>query len=292
MRFLDGSEFHNAPTGLAVNGGDVTITGSSSHDNTENGISQSSGAMTVSYGTYRHQPYGIYVTGGALSVYGAYIGSNTTAGVYVNNATVSLNNNYIENNTSYGVRSGGSLVDAENNYWGDTSGPYNASNTSGTGNPVSSNVDFLPWDNAGVFYEAAHSSVDGGEIRWGGSSAYLDIWNQAVAIWNQEGKVDILPDDEYHIEDLTIYDYSDDESEVVAIYFYIPGVPDVIAFNTANLSQYDSESQLNNILHELGHALGLSHHGHSDDNVMYEYNSTITVLGAQDIATYRHIYGY
>jgi hypothetical protein len=40
----------------------------------------------------------------------------------------------------------GATVTAEYNWWGDASGPYNATtNSSGTGCPVSDNVDFDPW---------------------------------------------------------------------------------------------------------------------------------------------------
>jgi hypothetical protein len=48
---------------------------------------------------------------------------------------------------SYGVLNTTSdPITAEYNYWGDPSGPYNTtSNPTGTGNPVTDNVDFTHW---------------------------------------------------------------------------------------------------------------------------------------------------
>ncbi|GAI61978.1 unnamed protein product, partial [marine sediment metagenome] len=58
----------------------------------------------------------------------------------------SINFNNFITNTSYGLYNGvASTVDASNNWWGDASGPTHASNTGGTGDPVTDNVDFSPW---------------------------------------------------------------------------------------------------------------------------------------------------
>jgi len=60
--------------------------------------------------------------------------------------TISYSN--ISQNSDFGILAyvTASSVSAENNFWGDASGPYNeATNISGTGNAVSSNVSFDPW---------------------------------------------------------------------------------------------------------------------------------------------------
>lgn len=60
---------------------------------------------------------------------------------------VTANNNNIYGNT-VGIDTTSTVVttNAENNWWGNSSGPYHPTlNPSGTGNPVSDNVDFMPW---------------------------------------------------------------------------------------------------------------------------------------------------
>ena len=54
--------------------------------------------------------------------------------------------NDISGNIEYGIRNVGiTVVDAENNWWGDASGPTHSSNSGGTGDTVSNNVDYDPW---------------------------------------------------------------------------------------------------------------------------------------------------
>jgi hypothetical protein len=70
----------------------------------------------------------------------------TAAGILlenrVNAAAVTVNSNNIYNNTPYGMTNeAAATVNAENNWWGDASGP----GPTGSGNPVSGNVDFDPW---------------------------------------------------------------------------------------------------------------------------------------------------
>jgi hypothetical protein len=58
---------------------------------------------------------------------------------------VAANLNSIAGNSVYGVLNGstGQIIDAEDNWWGDSSGPSGAG--SGSGDAVSTNVDFDPW---------------------------------------------------------------------------------------------------------------------------------------------------
>ncbi len=71
---------------------------------------------------------------------------NASNGVYIQDgANPTINWCNIVGNQGYGVNSinSGVSVDAENNWWGDMSGPGGVG--PGTGNPVSTYVDFDPW---------------------------------------------------------------------------------------------------------------------------------------------------
>jgi len=74
------------------------------------------------------------------------IGVEPFEGATVSGLTIHHNN--IVDNTVYGLEAVGvtGLVDAENNWWGAPSGPYHPeTNTGGSGNAVSDNVDYEPW---------------------------------------------------------------------------------------------------------------------------------------------------
>ena len=65
-------------------------------------------------------------------------------GTAVNAGTVTVNNNNITNNSVNGVTNKATAqLDAENNWWGAADGP--SGNGPGTGDAVSTNVDFDPW---------------------------------------------------------------------------------------------------------------------------------------------------
>jgi parallel beta-helix repeat protein len=61
--------------------------------------------------------------------------------------TNTINYNNIAGNTGYGVCTfdGPPAVDARFNWWSDASGPTHLSNTGGTGDAISDNVDYSPW---------------------------------------------------------------------------------------------------------------------------------------------------
>lgn len=82
------------------------------------------------------------------------LSNNTRAGVYVSNlyyyspgnAKPTINNNRIFANEWGVFNATDQIVDATENWWGSDSGPYQSElNPQGTGNPVSDNVDFIPW---------------------------------------------------------------------------------------------------------------------------------------------------
>jgi hypothetical protein len=67
-------------------------------------------------------------------------------GLVVDRDAGTASQNCISGNTSYGVNNLGTITfNAEDNWWGNASGPA----PTGTGNAVSANVDFTPWQTAG-----------------------------------------------------------------------------------------------------------------------------------------------
>ena len=90
--------------------------------------------------------YGIYVGGtSAPFVAGNFISGNDRGiGVY-NGSSGLYRVNRIQGNTSYGIYNGNvgdtQIVDARYNWWGNASGPQ----PSGTGDLISSKVDYSPW---------------------------------------------------------------------------------------------------------------------------------------------------
>ena len=137
------------------------------HDITQDGISVYMSDVTVE----GNEIYNCHSENGAI--YLAYAISNidihdnaiynntlkttkrlTSAGILleyrVDATSVTVHNNNIYNNTPYGITNEATdPLDATCNWWGDASGPYHSTNTSGTGNPVSDNVTFSPWNGGG-----------------------------------------------------------------------------------------------------------------------------------------------
>ena len=69
-----------------------------------------------------------------------------------------LTSNNIYDNTSYGVNASGASVDAENNWWGANDGP---GPSPGSGDKVSTNVDYDPWIVLGVSASPTSIVADG-----------------------------------------------------------------------------------------------------------------------------------
>lgn len=64
--------------------------------------------------------------------------------------TITISDSTIEKNTNAGIHNTGFIpVMAKNNWWGNMSGPFHPiKNPAGTGNPVTDNVEFDPWEKA------------------------------------------------------------------------------------------------------------------------------------------------
>jgi parallel beta-helix repeat protein len=111
--------------------------------------------------------YGIYITGSSAPLLaGNTITGNTRGiGAFTQSKSVVSRANRIEGNTEYGSFTGESYIYpiayARYNWWGSPTGPYDpAGNPSGTGDPVSSKVDYEPWvgsiadiEGDGMWYE-------------------------------------------------------------------------------------------------------------------------------------------
>lgn len=86
---------------------------------------------------------------------GNLLTENDNAGVFVSNnfqgspsgnANPHLDCNSIQDNTWGAFNQTATVINAVNNWWGDSSGPYHPLlNPGGSGNPVSDNIDFIPW---------------------------------------------------------------------------------------------------------------------------------------------------
>jgi len=116
---------------------------------------------------------------------------NAVTGVLVSSGSGNeLHFSNIINNTTWGVNNtSGNLVDAEDNYWGDGSGP--SGEGSGTGDAVSTNVDFDPW--TGMSTETVVFEAD---VSQGGT------------VENAAAGVGVTLDDATGTTDITIAEYT------------------------------------------------------------------------------------
>ena len=94
---------------------------------------------------------GIQINDGIVSIVSSTINNNQVYGIYLQNGTTTILNNDIHGNNfngagSYGAYKGSAPTStAQYNYWGASTGPTNPTNSSGTGDNVSANIDFSNW---------------------------------------------------------------------------------------------------------------------------------------------------
>jgi|GEM_PF-2359016 len=235
----------------------------------------------VIYGT----EYGIKNTDGILNVDGTDIGFNEY-GVYVVDGTVNLDGaNVIHDNNSYGVYNADIVtINAENNSWGDPSGPYHATNLTGTGNPVSNNVDFDPWDDD-RHYLLDYYAVDGTDLEYTYDNTigpdYTSEIEDSVDVWNNLGIITI--DETNGIPDVAVKNENAPSEFYAGVWDPIPS-PTELKLNTYHLATMISDNVQSAITHEFGHALGLAHS--YSGNVMYKNVQSQIMLGAQDVRDY------
>jgi hypothetical protein len=136
-----------------------------------------------------------------------------------------------------------------------------------------------------------YSSVDIGEIRWGGNTVYSTARDHAHTTWNSLRMIDIKPDTASTYEDVTYGDQWREDVTWAGRYVYWGSLTDNIDFNQYYLSgkNYTSDEKKHVALHEMGHALGLDHTW--APNVMVSGRYSITKLGPHDIEDYNSLWG-
>lgn len=135
-------------------------------------------------------------------------------------------------------------------------------------------------------------SVDNGEIRWGtayGSTAWTGARNHSISTWNNLGSVYIAGDTWNTVEDLFFADVYRSDLAWSGHYFHYYTQEDRIEYNNFFFNGFDSAQRLHTANHELGHALGLGHHGISGNAMTsgFHYN---TGLGTHDRYDYYQLW--
>jgi len=135
--------------------------------------------VNIAHCTMKNNTMGVYMR--ALSAAASITGASILCSSIENNGTGilitdyaaagnSANFNSISGNTAFGVQNNhASMFDAEDNWWGSDSGPYHSSNTGGTGNAVSDNVDFTPW----IRYAVPNTATGTGPVSFSPSAGNI-----------------------------------------------------------------------------------------------------------------------
>ena len=140
--------------GIHTNGTGVSFQGGKKSDayepNTAN-LTIDAGKVTITGNVFHDNGYGVKVNGPTSILSGSY-GCVLQANYIFVSANNSLYNNHffgVTNGTNVGTagnQTGGAVdVNAVSNWWGDATGPYAPTNTSGLGNAVDANVIYSPY---------------------------------------------------------------------------------------------------------------------------------------------------
>lgn len=135
-------------------------------------------------------------------------------------------------------------------------------------------------------------AVDGGEIRYGGTTKHTTARSHSFTQWNALGKIKIAADTSTTIQDLT---YSDVYSTEDWTGLYSPSSgADSIKFNDRFFETRTDSWNKKTATHELGHALGINDHTASTYSgiIMFGTASQVTSLQTHDKDDYRSRWGY
>lgn len=108
------------------------------------------------------------------------------------------------------------------------------------------------------YHLLGYSSVDAGEIRWGGSNWYSSYRTSAISSWNALGSINIAPDDAYTYDDLHFSDVYRTDVTWAGLYTYWGPATDNIDINNYQMDKFSDSWKSNVFTHEIGHALGLA----------------------------------
>lgn len=253
-------------------GGLVEISSSTIGNSLNYGISNNSGTTTVDYSDIGANLEGIHTSGGYVSAYRF---------------------NSIHNNVNYGINNTtSSSVSAQYNFWGNSTGPYHSTNTSGAGDTVSDYVDFSNWLSGTHYVIPSNSSVQDNRIDFNlGTSTYGIEMDEAAGNWNSLGSVTIASTTSVPDTELIVYDFS--RSDVVFVgqhahSSFFPVTRDTLIINNYFMGSLSHDGKVHVLMHELGHALGL---GHSlVGNIMERTANNQTAFGAQDLYDYYYLW--
>jgi len=105
----------------------------------------------------------------------------------VGSSQPTISDNIISGNTTWGIQSlSGDVLDARFNFWGSPLGPTVASNPTGNGDPITSNIDYTPWrDGSDMDLPVIEVTGDiNANTTWESGNVYLVTTSIAVTTGN------------------------------------------------------------------------------------------------------------
>jgi hypothetical protein len=131
-------------------------------------------------------------------------------------------------------------------------------------------------------------SIDGSQIRWEDYTKWDSARVNAITDWNNVGCITMAADTWTSITDLEFRDFDDSNTSTTG--YWQPRVgADRIYMNDYWMNLNTTAQKNHNMLHEVGHAVGLAHNTRSD-SVMKQGRLNFNDLGAHDISDHRAMF--